>query len=136
MKNTLIGFICASILITVGMVLAQPSDQHGYLRLPTDVQQSAARACMFPSGGWTIVNCSNVAAASSAALNAWSRYVIQCGVNSYLATGTAATGQDADTNDGYLPAGAWLEFMTTDTIKYISCLNIGSDSDCRLVECR
>ena len=96
--------------------------------------QQATRACIFPSGGWAIVNCSNAAAAASSQLNQWSRYVIQCGVDSYFATGTSAVAADA--NDGWLPAGAWLEFMTTDTVRYASCLNIGSDSDCRILECQ
>lgn len=94
------------------------------------------RSCIYPSGGWTIINCSNVAAASSAQLNAWSRYVIQCGDDSYFATGTAATGQDADANDGYIPAGAWTDFSTTDTIRFVSVLNRNSDSDCRILECK
>lgn len=94
-----------------------------------------ARSCIFASGGWSKIDCSNVAAASSAELNHWSRYVIQCGDDSYFATGTAATGQDADTNDGWIPQGAWVEFATTATIKYVSVLNKNSDSDCRIIEC-
>ena len=61
---------------------------------------------------------------------------MQCGDDSYFATGTAASGQDADSSDGWLPSGAWVEFMTTDTIKYISVLNKNSDSDCRILECK
>lgn len=135
LKPILITAFATTTLLLAGLVLAQPATQNGLLSLPASLQQGAARACAFPAGGWTIINCSNAAAASSAQLNAWSRYVVQCGVNSYIATGTAATGQDADSSDGYLPAGSWLEFMTTDTIRYLSCLNIGSDSDCRIWEC-
>jgi hypothetical protein len=95
-----------------------------------------SRACVFPTGGWTTVDCSNVAAASSAALTANTRYVVQCTDDSYIAWGTAATGQDADSSDGYVPDGSWLEFLTTDTIVYYSCLNINSDADCRHIECQ
>lgn len=93
------------------------------------------KACMYPIGGWTIINCSNAAAAQSAQLVAWSRYVVQCGDDSYLATGDEAT-DEADANDGWLPAGAWLEFMTTDVVRYLSCKNKNSDSDCRIWECQ
>jgi hypothetical protein len=95
----------------------------------------ATRACRFTPGGWTIIDCSAAAAASSAQLNAWTRYVIQCGDDSYFATGTA-TGQAADTNDGWIPSGAWLEFMTDATIRFVSVRNKNSDSDCRIMECK
>ena len=107
-------------------------------QIRTGREQSArsTRACIFPNGGWTTVDCSNVAAASSAALNPWSNYIVQCGDDSYLAPGTAASGQDADSSDGYLPEGEWLRLGTTDTVLYYSCLNINSDSDCRHIECQ
>lgn len=92
-------------------------------------------ACVYPAGGWTKIDCSNTSAASSAQLVASSRYVIQCGDDSYLATGTAA-GQNANGDDGWLPLGAWLEFATTATVRYISCLNKNSNSDCRYMECQ
>lgn len=103
-----------------------------------NMDRGAARACLFPTGGWTIINCSNAAAASSAQLNEWSRYVIQCGDDSYIATDDAATGGLADANDGWLPQGAWLEFLTEgeNGVRYVSCLNKNADSDCRIWECK
>lgn len=134
--RTFISILAMVAVLTVGgFVFGQPSGQHGLVRTAEDLTALSGRSCIFPDGGWTIVNCSNVAAASSAALNAWSRYVIQCTDDSYIATGTA-TGQAADANDGYLPNGSWLEIMTTDSIKYYSCLNKTSDADCRHIECR
>lgn len=129
-----IAAIIASLAASVA--LAQTSGQGNIARLGPDFTQQAQRACLFPSGGWTIIDCSNAAAVSSAQLNAWSRYVIQCGDDSYFAPGTAASGQDADTNDGWVPANAWLEFLTTDTLRYVSVRNKNSDSDCRILECR
>lgn len=93
-----------------------------------------AGACAFPIGGWVIVNPDTSTAASSSALNKMSRYVAQCRVDSYIAFGDEST-DAADANDGYLPQGTWLEFVTTDSVRYVSFLNIGSDSDCRIIEC-
>lgn len=138
MTKTLREFLVAIVAIAVcaGVVHAISDTQgnlHGYGKA---LVEQAGKACLFPSGGWAIVDCSNGAAASSAALNQWSRYVVQCGDDSYLATGTASSGQAADSSDGWVPAGAWLEFLTTDSLIYLSCLNKNSDSDCRLWECR
>jgi hypothetical protein len=135
--NTKTVFVVAgALLIAAGIAYAVPETQSPLRAFSTQTNEGATRACVFPSGGWTKIDCSNSAAASSAALTEWTRYIVQCGDDSYLATGTAASGQDADANDGWLPAGAWLEFMTTDTIRYLSCLNKNSDSDCRILECK
>lgn len=133
LRNTII--LAAAILAVGSYAVAQSMQQHSLARLTPDLTQQAQRACVYPIGGWAIVNCSNAAAATSAQLNAWSRYVIQCGDDSYIATGDQVT-DSADANDGWLPLGAWLEFMTTDSIRYISCLNKNVDSDCRLWECQ
>ena len=129
------GLLCTSIW---NLAQAQPQSQHGFQKFKDPIVKHATRACYFPPGGWVIIDCSNALAATSAKLNAYSRYVIQCGVDSRIATGDAVT-DSADTSDGYLPAGAWLEFMTggggTDQVRYVSCLNIGSDDDCRILEC-
>lgn len=98
----------------------------------TSAQQT--RACSFAPGGWTIVDCSNVAAATSSQLTQRTRYAIQCGVNSRIAWG--GSGVTADASDGYLPAGGWVEHYTATDSRYYSCLNIGSDDDCRHIECR
>jgi hypothetical protein len=97
--------------------------------------QSNTEACLFPIGGWTIVNCSAAAAAQSGALNVNSKYIVQCGDDSYIATGDQAT-DEADSSDGYLPEGAWLELRTSRSVRYISCLNVNVDSDCRYIECQ
>lgn len=129
--------IAVMVLIAVAAVAyAQSADLHSLAKLPPDLNAQSGRPCIMPSGGWTIINCSNAAAASSAQLNAYGRYVMQCGDDSYLAAGTAATGQDADSSDGWIPSGAWFEFLTTDTVRFMSCLNKNLDSDCRYFECR
>lgn len=130
-----LAFILA--LVAIGSIAyAIPESQSPLSAFSPAVTNGAQRACLYPSGGWAIVNCSNSAAASSSALNQFSRYVAQCGDDSYFATGTAATGQDADSSDGWIPSGAWLEFMTSDAVIYFSCLNKNADSDCRLLECK
>jgi len=96
---------------------------------------AATRSCLYPIGGWTIINCSNAAAAQSAALTANARYVIQCGDDSYFAMGDEAT-DEADANDGWIPAGAWVDFYTSATVLYASCKNKNIDSDCRVIECQ
>ena len=124
-----------AVITAAGYVVAQPLSQHSISPLDPSLTQSAQRACIYPIGGWTIVDCSAAAAAQSSQLNAWGRYVVQCGDDSYIATGDAST-DTADSSDGWLPAGAWLEFMTTDSVRYLSCLNKNSDSDCRYWECK
>jgi hypothetical protein len=141
MKNLKITAAILALVALAGFVLhvhsAFGAGQVDPNLLDTNMKFAAAatKACLFPVGGWTIVDCSNVAAAQSGQLDDWTRYVVQCGVNSYIAWGDAAT-DEADANDGYIPAGSWLEFMTDSTSRYFSCLNIGSDSDCRYIECR
>ena len=133
MRNFIIGFILSTGLVITGYVIAQPMSQTGIVELP--YAGNAMRACIYQSGGWTTVDCS-AAAASSAALTKWSRYVVQCTKDSYFAPGTAATSQDADANDGYLPEGAWADFFTTDSIIYYSCLSSASAGKCRHIECK
>lgn len=132
------AFLLAALAVTVaaGAVWAYPKTQSPLIELDPAKGEARSGACAFVSGGWTIVNCSNAAAASSAALNQWTRYVVQCGDDSYFAPGTAASGQDADASDGWIPSGAWAEFMTTGDVIYYSCLNKNADSDCRHIECR
>ena len=112
-----------------------PSSQHNLGRTDSDFNMESIRPCQFQPGGWTIINCSNLAAATSAQLSQWTRYVMQCGDDSYIATGDEVT-DSADANDGWLSESDWLTFMTTDTILYMSCLNKNADSDCRIWECK
>lgn len=134
-KFILIATAAAVVLVAGSLAYSQTANQHSMAVLSPVITEAGQRACVFPIGGWTIIDCSNAAAATSAQLNQFSRYVIQCGDDSYLATGDEAT-DVADTNDGWLPLGAWLEFMTTDRIRYVSCLNKNVDSDCRIWECK
>jgi hypothetical protein len=134
MNRTILAVALVALAIAGAVAYAQPVSQSPLVEMPPGKGTARAGACAFPIGGWTIIDCSNAAAAQSAALNRWSRYVMQCGVNSYVAWGDAST-DEADSSDGYIPAGSWLEFVTTDVVRYASCLNIGSDSDCRIIEC-
>lgn len=136
MKYTQFIILSVALFVVAGLAIAQPVSSWNVANIDERLAKQATKACIFPSGGWTTINCSNAAAASSAQLNAWSRYAIQCGDDSYFAPGTAASGQDADSADGWIPSGAWLEFMTTDTIRYVSVLNKNADSDCRILECK
>jgi hypothetical protein len=127
------SILIAAALIVGSVVYAQVS-QSPLVELPPAKGSARAGACAFPIGGWTQINCSNSAAAQSAQLNKWSRYVVQCTDDSYIAWGDAST-DEADSSDGYVPNGAWLEFVTTEDVRYVSCLNKNSDQDCRIVEC-
>lgn len=128
MKKTII----AVILLIGSLAIAKPPSQSEQYPLPKQLTEALTRPSIFQPGGWTIIDCSDSVAATSAALNQWSRYVIQCGDASYLSWGLSTV--VADTNDGYIPADAWLEFLTTDTNIYVSCLNKTTDSDCRIIE--
>lgn len=123
------------VFVLNGPVHAQPASQNGLAKLPGNFISQAERPCVFPVGGWAKVDCSAVAAATSAQLNPWTRYVVQCGSDSYIAYGDEAT-DVADNADGWLPKGSWLPFITTLEIRYFSCLNVSVDTDCRLLECR
>ena len=126
--------VCVGVLVFVPALSAQPMNQHGQAPLGTLIAQQATRACAYPAGGWTIVNCSAAAAAQSGQLVSWARYVVQCGSDSYFAMGDAAT-DEADSSDGWIPSGAWMDLMTTDSVRYFSCLNKADDTDCRYIRC-
>lgn len=133
MKNLILAlFGCGALLLTA-VVLAQPVTQSPLVQMPPGLAAARSGACMFPAGGWATVNPDTVTHAVSSQLNAWSRYVIQCTTDTYIAPGTSAA--TADSGDGYLPSGAWLEFMTTDSVRYVSVLSVSSDGTCKLVEC-
>lgn len=94
------------------------------------------RACSIKAGsGWTAINCS-AGAAYSAVLTKNTRYLVQSkGGSPYIAITTAAAAQDADSGDGYLPQGAWLEFYVPDATRYISCDGSADTSTLVYVEC-
>ena len=104
----------------------------------TDANESArlARAPFYASGLWTALNPDTSTAASTSALTANSRYVLQCTTDTYLRFGTAASSQDATSSTGYLPAGAWLEFSVEAGVQFLSALSKGSDGICYLVEAK
>ncbi len=133
--HPMLWFFLAALGVWATVALAQPTSQSPLVELPPGKAAARSGACVFPTGGWTINNCSNVAASTSGALTPWTRYVVQCGVNSYIAWGASGM-SDADSSDGYVPADSWVEFMSTPEVTRFSCLNIGSDSDCRYIECR
>ena len=95
------------------------------------------RACEMAAGsGWTAIDCS-AAAAYSAALTPNARYIVQAiGGNPYIAMATASSGQDADSSDGYLPQGAWLEVRTPDSARYLTCDGNADSSSLVYVECQ
>jgi hypothetical protein len=95
------------------------------------------RACAMAAGsGWTDINCS-AGVAYSAALTKNTRYIIQALSGSpYIAVTTAAAGQDADSNDGYLPDGSWMELYVPDAARYVSCDGSADTSRLRIVECQ
>lgn len=133
--RNLFAFILGIALAITGAAYAASQAQPSLASLSGAYLANTERSCLFPPGGWAIVDCSAAAAATSSALNPWSRYVVQCLSDSYVAIGDEAT-DAADANDGYLPTGAWLEFLTDGTGLYFTCLNRADDTDCRLMECR
>lgn len=133
-KHVLSATVVALLLCVGAYSFAQTKAQPTLPELGERMNSAASRACLFPVGGWTKVDCSAAAAAQSGQLNAWSRYVVQCRSDSYIAWGDEAT-DEADSNDGFLPTGSWLEFLTDGTSRYLSCLNVSSDTDCRYIEC-
>lgn len=106
--------------------------------IKTDAEESArlARSPFYATGPWAALNPDTSTAASTSALTANSRYVLQCTTDTYLRFGTAASGQDATSSNGYLPAGAWLEFSVEAGAQYLSALSKGADGICYLLEAR
>jgi len=127
MKNSLLIVLCA---VCIGVLVRADST-------PTKPHLSAqmTRACIFAKGGWTTVDCS-AGVAYSAALTKWTRYVLQSTGDAFFAQGDAASAQDADSSDGYLPQGAWVEMLTDNTEIYFSCEASGSSGKVRYLECQ
>ena len=127
--------VAGAVLMAAGYVAAYSQAQPALASFSDPYLSNTMRSCLFPPDGWTIVDCSDSVAATSEALDPWSRYVVQCNDVSYISWGDDAT-DVADANDGWLPAGAWLEFLTTPRTRYVSCLNVNTDSDCRYIACQ
>jgi len=123
------------ILVAVSIIAASIAIGAATIRTGEEESLRFTRACFFPEDGWTIVNCSNAAAATSTDLGIDTRIVVQCTDDSYINFGTSGLA-DADANDGYLPNGEWLEHGTMNGSRYFSCLNVNADNDCRWIECQ
>jgi hypothetical protein len=128
----LIASAITALLVGVGVAVAQSPSTGSMTPLNSAMSQQAARDCVFPAGGWTIVNPDTSSAASSGNLTTYTRYIVQCREDSYI----SFSGTTADANDGYLPKGAMLPFITTASERAFSVLNVSVDSDCRYIECR
>jgi len=129
MRHTLFTVVVITCAIA-GVAIAQSPSQNNTLALQK--AQDLTRAPIFVAGGWTSIDCSNVAAAVSAQLTSFSQYVIGCEDDSRLAWGTSTV--VADANDLPLYEGAWLRFVAAAGSDYVSCLNVNEDSICRYIE--
>jgi hypothetical protein len=125
-----------TLLLAQGMCLgtnakAQNSTAINLERTSPRFTELSQRGCLFPSGGWTALNCSNLTAATTTALAKWTRYVLTCEDDSYISFG----GTVADSGDGILARDAWLVFPTSDGRTGVSCLNKTVDSTCKYIRC-
>ena len=125
-----------SLVIALAIVVAGQLANAALVKTNGDENGRLARAPFYATGLWTAVNPDTTTAASSAALTENSRYVVQCTTDTYFRFGTAASGQDATSSTGYIPAGAWLEFSVAAGEQFLSTLSKGSDGVCYLVEAR
>lgn len=126
----LVGYIASQ------QVLAKPMGQHGQVNIPPSLAIQLTRDCIFEPGGWTEVDCSS-GVAYSAELDEWTRYAIQCTGDAHFAPGIASSGVNADTGDGYIPAGSILPMVTTDQTTFFSCLERNaSNAKCYYIKCR
>ena len=126
--------LLAATTLAVAVATAQPVSQSPLVGMPPDKGMARAGACVFPAGGWATVNPDTVTHAASSALTAWSRYVLQCTTDTYFATGVSTVA--ADSGDGYVPAGSWLEFVIVPEALHFSVLNVSVDGTCKVIECR
>lgn len=135
MRNIIIGAVLGAAVIAAGQLLAGSQAQPNLELLNERYAMNADRACLHPAGGWTTIDASSASAASSAQLNDWSKYVIQCDDDAYFATGASA-GIAADSGDGWLPAGVHYPFLTDGSIRFVSVLNKNNATDCHYWECK
>ena len=138
MRSFAIGFSLALAATITGAVYAQTVANPTVPMLPEQLAANVSRPCLHAAGGWTTIDCS-AGAAYSAALNTWSRYVMQADAgDTRIAWHTASSGADADGNDGFLPSGSWYEFITGGTVYYITCDGSldGGAGKIRYLECQ
>jgi hypothetical protein len=136
MRNFIIGYILAFVMFVAGFAVAATMSQPTLSRLDAaSFTEATFRACDHPAGGWTTVDCT-AGAAYSAALNQWSRYVIQAqSGDPYWTVATAGSGQDADSSDGTLPDKSYYEIVTFGTTKYLTCDGSADTSKLVYIEC-
>lgn len=133
MKNYLFGIVTA---VALGVACAASLSQPNVSLLGESFTDAVKRPCIHPTGGWTEVDCS-AAVAYSTVLDQWSRYIVQAnGGDAYFAVTTAASGEDADSSDGYLPEGSWYEFIVEGAARYISCDGSATVSTVRYYQCQ
>lgn len=125
-----------ALIIAAAIVVAGQIANAALVNTNTETSGKLSRSPFYASGAWVALDPDTSTAASTAALTANSRYVIQCTVDTYLRFGTAASGQAATSSNGYLPAGAWLEFSIEADTPYLSALSKGADGVCYLLEAR
>lgn len=132
MKYLLTGTAFGAVFAAALSIFAASWDQPGLIDTPPRYAQNASKACIFPSGGWTTIDSDNSTGNASGTLAALSRYVVQCDDAVKISFG----GTVADSGDGTLPAGAWLEFGTANVSTSFSVLNVTSaTADCFYIEC-
>lgn len=123
----------AGIVVGVTINCAQPMSQTPIFKA---MNAEFERAGVIQGGGWIEVDCS-AAAAYSALLPNWSAYYVQAvGGSPYFARATAGSGQDADSNDGTLPANGWLKIFTDGSPYYLTCDGSADSSTIRYIEVR
>jgi len=93
-----------------------------------------SKPCMHAPGGWITIETDNLSSTSSAKLNDWSRYTLQCQDDTHIAWGDADDTTDID--DGTLPIGSWYTFGVEPVNRYVHLRNANFDSTCKIIECR
>ena len=131
-SSLLAGFALATLAISAHMVLASTRTDQLFGTRTTHGDNT--RACVPKAGAATAIACTASASASSGALTADSRYLIQCEHDAYLVWGTSAA---TATSSGFIiPRRVAFDFATDDTVLYVACLNVDSDGACRYIECQ
>lgn len=124
------------LFLVIGLVLASCSPQSESPVLSFSRSEQLTRPGVLQPGGWVEIDCS-AGAAYSAALSTWASYVVQAvGGDVYVARATAASGQDADSNDGYVPEGAWYRILTDAGPYYLTCDGSAAVATLRYIEVR
>jgi hypothetical protein len=142
MNKTLIVFALLTLAVCVfgvamnSIAIAQSAAQHRRAQYPASFTAQTNRPCLYDEESTIVVDCSDVAAATSTQLNAWSVYEYSCQSAAYVEWGDDSA-IEADDQDMIIPANAWNVFSTSDSVgRYFSCLNVLDDTDCRVRECR